>query len=1305
LSCASALGSAASPERGIATVEVASQDSSGVTLKLRIPQSAVELGFDPDGRGSLAIRGLQQVLAPGLPELPVAVASVGVPDRARIEWSVIRLEESGMSLPSIRHVARLDEAGGRWVSDEDPEAYRPEAPWPQRRVEMEILRFGSLRIARLLIYPARYCPDAGELLLSRAMDIRIDFKDGESFEVGSPLTRLEDRILDRVLLNRETLRGEQTLDERMMEESTHPLPSAGRSAVGGVGAEAGVTAGDPGVKIHIDQEGLVRVARSELEAAGFNPLGVEPRNLELSYRGIPVPCRLVGEEDGSFDPEDFLEFYGVPGSGRYSAENVYWLEERTDFGLRFSSRAAPPGGAPRAATFPHTEHYEENGTIYTYGTPPEAEDSHFYWAWFEDNPTPPRLTTFSVPVDLPGLDATAGDSSLRAFFSGQTDPPETPDHQVRFSVNGVEIGESSWNGRHLYMAELRFDSALLAPGTNTLRLDYVPIAFPDRYYLDWIEIEYPRATVAVADRLTLVGERSAPVQYRVSGLGSVQDPFVLDVTDPFAPVQLTGAEVSGSGPFSIAFEEAAPEGSRYLVVGDGGRIAAAGLELDLPSSLRDPANGADLIIVVPDGWDEALASLAAHRRTGGLRVVLAALGDVADEFAGGNPDDVAIRDFIAYAYENWQAPPVSSVLLVGEPNLDVLNYLEMSPFYHLMPSHFAFMQAWGETVSDSWFGAVAGDDPIPEVAVGRFSVRTPEQAEAIALKIVDYENHPPEAAPWGSNALLVASNHVLFENALEAAAQHLPSHFTVTREYRLAGASVASIVGSFDSGAVLASFLGHGNITSWGDNPGGIFFTATDAATISNQARLPLLTATNCLNGLVGNPYQVDSMAEAFHNPPATGALAVWAPSSYGYLAEFEVLQQVLYRTLFEDHLPYIGAATLSAMVETYLTVPASVDLLKEMILLGDPSGWLAIDSDGDGLLDATELRAGLDPGDRDSEDDGLLDGLEGGPGADTDGDGLENALDPDSDEDGLPDGLEAGVDVPDAHTDISRGFFRPDADPSSTTDPFSADTDGGGVADGAEDRDADGMVTPPETDPLSALDDASCGVGAPGEIAYEPGGYLEVRVSGDDLVLEWGDAGASNPCILYRVYGAEQPDAECGAGFSRLASTGRPSYTHVGAASTPGDYHYLVAGATLAGGEGPTGHSCSVAAASPGETAGPALPPLRVTGFDRLNRTLSLSYGVACNSRDNTIVFGQLPMPTPPNDPYAYIGEECGIGSSGEYVWQYPGSPESFFFVLVGNDGFLEGPYGTSSSGDERPPHAANMSCPLPQEVANRCD
>ncbi len=130
-------------------------------------------------------------------------------------------------------------------------------------------------------------------------------------------------------------------------------------------------------------------------------------------------------------------------------------------------------------------------------------------------------------------------------------------------------------------------------------------------------------------------------------------------------------------------------------------------------------------------------------------------------------------------------------------------------------------------------------------------------------------------------------------------------------------------------------------------------------------------------------------------------------------------------------------------------------------------------DSDGDGLGDSLEEELGSDPNDADSDDDGVLDGEEPNPTDDADGDGLINALDPDSDNDGLFDGTELGLGCGDPATDTSKGRCLPDGDNgATTTSPIDADTDDGGISDGSEDVDRDGVLDPGETDPNNGADD-----------------------------------------------------------------------------------------------------------------------------------------------------------------------------------------------------------------------------------------
>ena len=93
-------------------------------------------------------------------------------------------------------------------------------------------------------------------------------------------------------------------------------------------------------------------------------------------------------------------------------------------------------------------------------------------------------------------------------------------------------------------------------------------------------------------------------------------------------------------------------------------------------------------------------------------------------------------------------------------------------------------------------------------------------------------------------------------------------------------------------------------------------------------------------------------------------------------------------------------------------------------------------------------------------DDDGVADGQEPNWNVDEDGDGRIDARDPDSDDDGVYDGTEAGLATQNAATDLTRGVFVADADPTTHTFMLRADSDSGGIDDGAEDINKNGRIT-----------------------------------------------------------------------------------------------------------------------------------------------------------------------------------------------------------------------------------------------------
>jgi large repetitive protein len=123
-----------------------------------------------------------------------------------------------------------------------------------------------------------------------------------------------------------------------------------------------------------------------------------------------------------------------------------------------------------------------------------------------------------------------------------------------------------------------------------------------------------------------------------------------------------------------------------------------------------------------------------------------------------------------------------------------------------------------------------------------------------------------------------------------------------------------------------------------------------------------------------------------------------------------------------------------------------------------------AVDSDGDGTIDA------LDP---DDDDDGI-DTVDEGDG-DPDGDGVPNHLDDDSDDDGWLDAEEGGTDADSDGTPNSQDTDSDD-DGVLDADTPDGDADGDGTPDYLDLDDSDGPTADPDEDGLSNEEEADLG-------------------------------------------------------------------------------------------------------------------------------------------------------------------------------------------------------------------------------------
>ncbi|MFQ5670333.1 MAG: C25 family cysteine peptidase [Acidobacteriota bacterium] len=1153
----------------------------------------------PNGATVLTVSGLAYHRIPGERAWPYRSVLVAVPPTASFTLEFDDPEERPLlgRLPAVFHLPPA-EPGAILAATDPPRA------GPPRPVEMDMegwLR--HRRVVRLLFHPLTPQGTDGAVfhpLLTAHLRLRIAAgqESGEVFRVQpAARERAPDAALTRggeiagaarrpdpfAPVYAATLLNEAAVDPGAYGEAVERLrtrrmagqkapsgalglgsPDAGLFSLSG-GAAAG--GGPLPAKIRVRDEGVWSVSQADLLAAGIDASGTPVADLSLSAGGTSVPLRVVDDGNGLFDGTDRVEFYGVGLSGNLETDtNVYRLAFDEGPGSGPALRDATPSGGIHPASFRHTARFESNQLLFT--NLPDSDGDLFTWRAITEQSS---TVTSNFDFTLPNPDPLGAALNIRFRLVSRIGSSHTTD----LLLNGTNLLDTrTWSGTEVTHAATALPS-LLAPGTNTVSVQLSGSGI-HQVLANWFEVDYSRLFVASGDQLAFSTDLPAPVEYQISGF-TTPDPVAYDVTDPGAPVRLTGGTVSGTAPdFTLTFTDSLG-GPRRFIVRAGSVLPPDPLQVDQPSSWRDPGNGADLIIVSYPDFLPDLAPLVAARQAQGLRVALVDVDDAYDEFSSGRTEPAGINGLVSYAFSNWQPPAPASLLLVGNATLDPRRLLSNPTGVPLiMPTGTFTAPTLGVASTDNAFVTVAGADSLPDLNVGRIPAQTSGDVAAAVAKILDYETLPLENL--NRKVLLVADNDDLsFETfqedlvSLYLAGTRLP----VERAYsRLLGTTATNtkIRNDINDGALMVNYLGHGNIHNWAAE--NLFVDTLDIPLLTNSDRPFFLTTLNCINGLHAAPRgsNVTSLAEMALVQPGKGAMGVWSPSALGTLTDYAVMSNILFRLIFTDRVANLGTVTTTAKVEAFTNQGISSSNLDEMTLFGDPSVDLRVDGDRDGLSDADEdgCACGLDARDADTDDDGLVDGAEPTPEADSDGDGVIDALDPDADDDGLPDGLEAGVGGADPDTDLAAGFFRPDLDPVSTTDPRSPDTDGGGAPDGAEDRDADGQVGGAETDPDLALDDAACGPVPPPELAH-----LASAINGADLVLSWDDLTSQDPCVLYRVLEASLGPAPPGVLpplVSRTVTT-QAGAILAGEADDPGGKLFLVVAVRPGFGDGPTGH------------------------------------------------------------------------------------------------------------------------------------
>jgi uncharacterized repeat protein (TIGR01451 family) len=681
------------------------------------------------------------------------------------------------------------------------------------------------------------------------------------------------------------------------------------------------SSGFNGVQLLVDRDGVYRVTHEELLAAGFDLTSLPSSLLTLSNRGQSVYLHVGGPR--FFGPGSYVEFVGVALDSLYTRSNVYNLEVGT-------TRLDPPTDRDKGYNVDYggraPESYLETAKV-------EVQRSYHFASPTEDPWFDQRLLAISGPVeatfDFDLEDWAAGNRpvTLEVSLWGVTDFPAAPDHHVVLEVNGVPIAEDLFDGLRERRISAELPDGLLQPQGNTLRvlLPHDTGVKYDLVHYDHYTITYPRRFRARDGRLRFTARAPG---FRVEALPSA-DVVVYRVTGDSAqkviPVRITGVP----GAYVATFPGSRTEATYHVSTVES--LGKPRLEERQPGTnlLRGTP---DLLILSHQDFLPGLQRFARARRSQGWRVKLVDVEAVYDHFGDGIFGPQAIHAYLRRAHPRMG---FGYLLLVGGDTYDYHDYLELGSISFVPTPYTQTDSIVRFTPADALYSDLDADGS-PDLAIGRWPVRTVDELQAVIDKTLEYDS-----LPYSGTAVLAADKRDLASNysfraASEELATLLGADWQVERAYMdelgLAGAKDL-LLEQISNGVSLTSYFGHSGLTVWSFDR---LFSATDANALDNAGRPTLVTQWGCWNTYHVSPHY-DTLGHRLLLGPDRGAAAVFGATTLTEASSDLELARRLFAQLAEPGRT-LGEALLEAKRQLATEEPDRLDVLLGSSLLGDPT-------------------------------------------------------------------------------------------------------------------------------------------------------------------------------------------------------------------------------------------------------------------------------------------------------------------------------------------------------------------------------
>lgn len=689
-------------------------------------------------------------------------------------------------------------------------------------------------------------------------------------------------------------------------------------------------------KFRIDKTGVYRLSKSFLDDLGMNTNTIDPRNLKIyGHGGKPLPLlssqnqyfdlpqnaiQVVGEEDGSFDANDAILFYGIGVEG-WDEENDTNLNPYSDEAYYYVTASGGNGAGLRVQPM-----------VEPSGTPNQTITTYDNYQFFEqDEESPAKVGRRWVGNRFDIENEQTFEFNFPNIVSGEdmrvrTRVVSTAESvtSFAFSINETSLNPltfSAAGGANL-LRTIRpiFDENIPASSEDvTVNLAYNNGGNPsNNAYLDYITIWAKCRLQGIDAQIPFfnfdTANSSGIAEYQLSNASGIS--AVWDVTDFTSITSIENIEAVSD----LSFKANLGEIRKYVAIDPDDFFSPISIpqprvqNQDLKGTIFNNSSGGfediDYVIVTaPFMIQPALRLANHHKNLNGYNVKVVSTDRIYEEFSSGKQDISAIRNFMRYIYENASSPSerVKYLLLFGDTSVDYKNRIpnnnNIVPTFHTLWS--------GNTtrcfMSDDFFGSldpnegtigledddVTGngtDDDLLDVAVGRIVADNIVTANAMVEKVINY-SAKESYGNWRNNFVLISDDVDEFYEyeALEVALDNIGDEIEAEKPFvnvkkihsdafqqqtSAGGDRYPDVTDAYknviDVGALIITYFGHGGEDGLAKE---FIFTRDDGINLQNT-KLPLIVTVTCEYTKFDDPQRVTA-GEFIYTNLRSGAIGL----------------------------------------------------------------------------------------------------------------------------------------------------------------------------------------------------------------------------------------------------------------------------------------------------------------------------------------------------------------------------------------------------------------------------------------------